>query len=474
MRAAAAILAALMVAGIARGAAYSAQAAAQAPVPGAAAQAPVSGAAAQAPVPGAAAQAPVPGALYPSHSDRFGFGVNPTYGAPGDFDVARLRAGWYVDWGVRPAPAHPAGLEHMQIVHTSGDRYSPDAATLAAIARANPGVVWMVGNEPDCIWQGNSTPDQYARVYHQVYHALKAADPTSRVTIGGIVQATPLRLQWLDALLERYHARYGQPFPADLWNIHAHILREERGSWGCEIPPGIDASAGMLWEIEDHDRRDLFAGQIVRFRQWMRDRGQRDKELIVSEYGILMPDSYGFDAERVRAFMLYTFDYFMTAVDAELGYPADGNRLVQRWAWYSLNDRRFEGHTSWSHLFDPTSKGITPLGRAYADSVAPLHTPYVDLAPVALQCDAPALGCVALDPTTTLTLTALIRNRGNQDVTDVSVRFWGDGAHPIGEVQTLPSLPARSLGTVSVQWPGLAAGPHTVEVVVDQTQIVVL
>jgi hypothetical protein len=335
--------------------------------------------------------------------------------------------------------------------------------------------VWIVGNEPDCIWQGNSTPDQYARVYHEVYTTLKAADPTCRVTIGGIVQATPLRLQWLDAVLARYRALYGRPFPADLWNIHAHILREQRGSWGCEIPPGIDASAGMLWEIEDHDRRDLFAGQIVRFRQWMADRGQRDKELIVSEYGILMPDSYGYDAERVRSFMLYTFDYLTTAVDAATGYPADGNRLVQRWAWYSLNDRRFEGHTSWSHLFDPTSKAITALGLAYAGYVTPLYTAYVDLLPAAIHvspCDAPALGCVArpMAQPITVTLTAQVRNGGNTAVDNVSVRFWQAGpvpARPIGDTQTIASLPARSLAAVSVQWPGLGIGPYTVGVTVD-------
>ena len=410
--------------------------------------------------------------LYPSTSDRFGVGVNVSYGNVSDFDVARLRAGWYVDWHTHLAPPHPAGLDYMQVIETSGDTFSPDEATLAAIIVANPGATWIIGNEPDCIWQGNSTPDQYARVYHTLYTFLKARDPTSRVTIGGIVQTTPLRLQWLDAVREAYQARYGEPFPVDLWNIHAFILREERGSWGCEIPPGINVSQGELWEIQDHDRMDLFAEQIIRFRQWMKDHGERNKELIVSEYGILMPDTYGFDETRVAAFMRNTFDYFMTAVDTELGYPADGNRLVQRWAWYSLNDRRFEGHTSHSHLFEPSSKEITALGTDFENYVTPLYTPYMDLTPAALTFSPSPL--LALDgQPITVTITATVRNAGNTDTVSVPIRFWtGDPDHPIGNAQTIAVLPARLLDSVSVEWREVPCGLYTVGVTVDADNVI--
>jgi hypothetical protein len=36
------------------------------------------------------------------------------------------------------------------------------------MARRNPGRLWLVGNEPDVIWQGNSTPAEYARAYHDI------------------------------------------------------------------------------------------------------------------------------------------------------------------------------------------------------------------------------------------------------------------------------------------------------------------
>ena len=417
--------------------------------------------------------------LYPSVSDRFGIGVNPAYSDVTDYDVAVLGAGWYVDWRTRLSPPFPAGLDYMQIVRLDGDTFQPDLPTIADIARANPGVVWIVGNEPDCVWQDSSTPDQYARVYQQVYRLLKSVDPTSRVTIGGIVQVTPLRLQWLEAVLSAYQSRYGEPFPVDLWNIHTFILQEKScmayplDCWGAEIPPGIGASIGVEWAITEHDHLPYIVEQIERFRQWMYDRGDRDKELIVSEYGILMPDSYGYDAARVETFMLGTFDYFLNATDPVLGLPADGNRLVQRWAWYSLNDKRFEGHTSHSHLFDPDSKALTPLGIAFRDYVSPLFSPYVDVLPAAIAIS-PSQPLASGSQPVTITLTGQVRNGGNTDTGDVSVYFWvGDPSQAIGVTQTLTTLPARSLGSLSVEWTGVTPGPYVVGVTVDASNGIV-
>ena len=70
--------------------------------------------------------------------------------------------------------------------------------------------------------------------------------------------------------------------------------------------------------------------------------------------------------------MLATFDYFLNTKVSWLGYPADENRLVQAWAWYSLDDDYFEGYDSWSHLVNPTTKQLTALGRAYRDYTSAL------------------------------------------------------------------------------------------------------
>ena len=75
--------------------------------------------------------------------------------------------------------------------------------------------------------------------------------------------------------------------------------------------------------------------QVRQMRTWMADHGYRDTPLWVTEYGILMPADYGFSPARVAAFLVATFDDFRTACDPALGLPTDGNRLVQRWLWFS-------------------------------------------------------------------------------------------------------------------------------------------
>jgi hypothetical protein len=241
----------------------------------------------------------------------------------------------------------------------------PDLATLADIARRGPGSLWLIGNEPDVIWQDNATPDQYVQAYHDVYTTLKQADPSSRIAIAGVSQPTPLRLQYLDRILELYRERFGADIPVDVWNVHNFILQEKRGDWGVDIPPGLTADSGLIVNIDDHDNLARFKQQIIDFRQWMARRGFRDKELIVSEYGVLMYEDFGFGYERVRTFMLGTFDYFLSATDSALGLPSDGNRLVQRWCWYSLSDKTYPT----GNLVDPSTGALTLLGQDFADYI---------------------------------------------------------------------------------------------------------
>jgi hypothetical protein len=295
---------------------------------------------------------------------RFGFCVttNPVE----QYDVSSLYSDWYVAYpGFRTDPPPLLDLEFVQIIRLyHGDSW-PSQEAVARYAKTQPGTLWLIGNEPDAPAQDCVVPAEYAQLYHQWYHFIKAADPCAKVAIGGVVQATPLRLQYLNMVLQEYQDRYGQEMPVDVWNVHGFILQEKAYQWGCQIPCGLTAQQGKLYSVDDHDDMTIFIEQIVRFRQWMKDHGQRNKPLIVSEYGILLPIQLGFDEPRVESFMLSTFDYFMTATSSSLGYPEDGNRLVQAWAWYSLDDEYFEGYESYSHLFDPDTKQITTLGQAY-------------------------------------------------------------------------------------------------------------
>ena len=279
-------------------------------------------------------------------------------------DIAdRLGFGWYLDWRLSPDGFRAPGLEYVPTIRFKEGQPSTDRQALLAAVEALPGALWLIGNEPDVKWQDNVRPDVYSRIYHDLYSLLKSLDPSCQVAIGGVSQPTPLRMRYLDSILDAYQVRYGEAMPVDVWNVHAFILREERDNWGVAIPPGMAEQTGRLYEIADHDNITIFRQQLVDFRRWMKERGQQEKPLIVTEYGILMPADYGFSPQRVERFMLDTFEFFRTAADQSLGYPADGGRLVQRWCWYSL----FSEHYPTGNLVEIDSGELTPQGKAFRE-----------------------------------------------------------------------------------------------------------
>jgi hypothetical protein len=289
-------------------------------------------------------------------------------GEMADYDWGAGAPGWYVNWAVVPDPADTGDVRFIQLVRTRRGGVYPNLAILQLAARRNPGSLWLIGNEPDVIVQDDATPEQYAKSYGIAYRAIKEADPSAQVAIAGVAQPTPLRMAYLDRVLEAYRQQYGEEMPVDVWNVHAYILREERDSWGVGIPPGMEGDQGKLYEIEQHADMDIFRQQVADFRRWMAERGQRDKPLIVSEYGLLMPEDYGFPPDKVSRFLIETFDYFLEARDGETGYPADDNRLVQIFCWFSVAMPDYPT----SDLFDAVTHTITPVGKAFRSYVAAL------------------------------------------------------------------------------------------------------
>ncbi len=310
------------------------------------------------------ADAPVPPFAFPA-SELWRLGVSVPVEFPHNYNLAALRVGWVMNWNAYPEPPVPAGVKFAQTVRLKGGVLRPNAAALTAYAAANPGATWLISNEADVRWQDNVPPEVYVRLYHEAYAAIKAGDPGAVVAAGGIAQPTPLRLRYLDLILEGYAQAYGEPLPAQAWHIHNYMLREERDSWGVDIPPGLPDATGVLHEIDDSGDLELFRERIVAFRRWMAERGYGGQPLLVSEFGIPMPADYGFPEERVEAFLRETWRFFLTATDPALGDPADGGRLVQTWCWYSLGDPIYVT----GNLVDLDSWAWTHLGQAWIELV---------------------------------------------------------------------------------------------------------
>ena len=276
-----------------------------------------------------------------------------------DYDLSALKAGWYLDWGFHALPPQPRDvtLEYVQTIRVGANAWPPDWAAVRRAARLNPGSTWLIGNEPECAMQDNRTPREYARIYHQAYRRIKCYDRRAQIAIGAVVQATPLRRRWLEETMRAHRAIYGKKMQVDVWNIHVHIIEEKDGA-GAGFPCGILPEPGEARHYAPRDcaNPQVFIGLVQEFRAWMAYHGQRNKPLIISEFGVLLPSDMisevGEADERVaigdqlvEEFMVRTFDWLLQARSEQIGYPADENRLVQRWAWYSLNDSFYEGDT---------------------------------------------------------------------------------------------------------------------------------
>jgi hypothetical protein len=329
-------------------------------------------------------------------ASRFGVGLAPAYPGIASFpsrlrdfeDIATLGFGWYSNWAAGVTPERRGGVQYVQLLNTRS--WPPNWQAIDHWpSDANRGALWIIGNEPEIPSQGNNTPNEYATIYHEAYTHIKALDPLAQIAIGGVVMPSPLRLLWLDETLAAYQKLYGTKMPVDVWNIHVQILPEDL-NYGCFKPHGLSLpeakQKALALNHGDTGSNMYFAynadpaifQQLVRaMRTWMAERGERDKPLIISEYGVLYPSTFignhvqegqqEAGDQMVIAFMQETFDFLLTARDAATGYPADDNRLVQQWLWFSVNVPLSEFNGS---LYDYETRQMTVFGRAYRDYVA--------------------------------------------------------------------------------------------------------
>jgi len=134
---------------------------------------------------------------------RFGVGA---IGDVSEYDLGALNLGWYVNWQSEQSPQEPSGTEYVHTVRlkqagTAGWQVvSPRMEDLTVTVQSNPGAIWFLGNEPDSPWQDDMMPQVYALAYHDLYYSIKELDPTAHVGIGGIVQPTSLRFEYLDSV----------------------------------------------------------------------------------------------------------------------------------------------------------------------------------------------------------------------------------------------------------------------------------
>ena len=327
------------------------------------------------------------------------FGITSIHGSEG-YDIPAIGVGSYLDWGAGSKPGLPAGVEYIRVLRLRNDLYQFTLDNLPGWVNANPGSVWVVGNEPDTTYGGQDAllPELYADRYFALATIIRDLDPSAQIAFGSVVQPTPIRLRYLQRAWNQLVMMQGVPTASsnliDIWSIHAFILNEQQYRWGTGIPPGFENDhddAEIITDLTDTYSIDKFQSRINAMRTWLADLGERDKPLWITEYGSLMPpidpidpprDYYNVSDADTANFMLATFNFLLSATDTQTGLPGDGNRLVQRWYWYSLNEHRYNFGGS---LFDPDNgNSLTLVGQSFTD-YQPIDRAQPDLFPLSLS-----------------------------------------------------------------------------------------
>lgn len=434
--------------------------------------------------------------------------------------VSTLNAGWFLNFR-KSTPTLPTnGAEYYHVVRVSQDKdavgnylqtYTTNPPLYSAefnnLIDNNPGSIWIIGNEADRgpnpgqieVDQDDTFPDMYARIYHDTYNYIKGRDPSALMSNTSMVQITPGRLQYLDIVWDTYQETYGTPMPVDIWNFHVYILPEvtQNGvingiasvALGTDPAIGIKESGGDpnkcsladVYCYAEHDDMSVFDQQVRAMRQWMKEHGQQNKPLILTEYSILYPydldngscflrDEFGncFTPTRVNNYMNNTFNYLQNTKDANLGYPRDNNRLVQQWLWFSV---RYQGVGYVSNLINNTETGLTLVGETFqnrAGADVPTTNFLIDYV-------TPIVEFSNGGGTADVTIQVGFRNNGNQMLSaPIDVTFYDDGGSPIGTASITADLRGCALDAyhAEIVWNDLAPGLHNFTVEIDSSNSV--
>lgn len=205
---------------------------------------------------------------------------------------------------------------------------SADASVLA-FAQANPGRLYVDGDEPD---QSCTSPSTYATNYHDFVAAIRAVDPTAKFSPAGFAEpngyccppgadcSTMHSIAYASDFYDAYMQQYAVAPPVDEWRFH---------NFGLTVATG-DVTA--WW------------AQVSNMAQWSIDHGAH---MVLGSFGFLWWNE-----------PTATFQNHMTQA-MRLIY--DDSRINQA-VWWSYEN------TGQPHFLMNTNGGYTPEGLTFADA----------------------------------------------------------------------------------------------------------
>jgi chitodextrinase len=253
----------------------------------------------------------------------------------GTLDQMRaLGVSWAYNWSASsPELFNQNVFQYVPMIFGAGENsdrsYSQSELTnYADIARAHPGSYWLIWNEPDYYQQSNIPADVAARIYKPLYDAIKGADPTAKLIVGGILYQDTT---WLTDFRNNYKSLYGQYPPLDGYHMHNYMGRTDYNT-------------------------NTWRNYLSAIHNWMNSNGEGTKELWLTEFPCLN---------------CYTN---LDTIMAEQIPWLEQQSWLTRYAWFATYAGNFSG------TLLTTDGGLTDLGKLYATyGNPPAATLYVSL-----------------------------------------------------------------------------------------------
>lgn len=312
-----------------------------------------------------------------TYKQRFGAGFDQHNGDSvarkiDEFPYQKLGLGWYFDWGNDGGPRE--NMEYMGLVGSYGDGSSCQNLKLKNLVNANKqkypdNMMWTVGNQIG--WDDGKTALEYADDFIKWYDCLKSINPTFQIGSGAIISPwhqTP----HTDNNCGNANGKVDINVPNSGKNYFIKYINRIKDIDKNKLPDFIvnhgytHCNGGFTVEA--------FKASIVEQRKEMKELGLQNKDLIIKEF--FSGSDPRKDFETRQKYLKDTVEYLVNEKNAEIGNPEDGNRLVQRFAWFVLNDRKGKNKDRYIDALSNTENGeLTPLGDLYRQIIKKYTNP---------------------------------------------------------------------------------------------------
>jgi hypothetical protein len=297
------------------------------------------------------------GDLFPLTRDRFG-----TLGCPADqsqwelIGAAWFKSGdcyWQADW-VPNSPVQAWLLVRPRMYFTGNNRvwnpaprepkweYRDKTRKFIQDNSARIGMI-ALGNSIvfEDIESGYADIDEYVTWYHDFQQFVRRLNPRIKLAPGDLQSAWGglHGTEQLERYLAAYKKKYGQPMPIDALGLHCYATGNKPPEWAKPEVVSVQT----------------FKDKIRAMRSFMKRVGLQDAAFVITEMGVFnhccepkLTD------DQLMKIMQGAIEYMEgpEGVDREIGMPADGYRLVQKWSY-----------SAYPHLV--RNGKLTPRGKVY-------------------------------------------------------------------------------------------------------------